>query len=90
MLYAAPIWAGELNRAKATKRAMRRAAVRTIASYRTVSHDAVQMLADIPPVDIIVQERVRKYRNPELTKAELKGETIREWNARWETHTGKA
>lgn len=94
MLYAAPIWAGELNRTKTSKRAMesvhRRAAVRTIASYRTVSHEAVQVLAGIPPIDLIIQERIRKYRNPELTKEELKGATIREWKTRWETHTGKA
>lgn len=78
---------------------LRRAALRIILVYRTVSDDAALVLAEVPPADLQALERAR-IRNivgavaggahvpgRRLTKAVERGKTIEEWAGRWRAST---
>lgn len=100
LLYAAPIWAdamGIQSYARGAKSVHRRSALRVARAFRTVSYDAVCVLADMPPIDLIAQERARLYlRKREgasnwntITKEE-RGVTMDQWQRRWEqSSTGR-
>lgn len=66
MLYAAPVWAAEINSVKARRKIFnkvyRLAAIRIIRAYRTVSIDAATMIAGTPPVDIIAMKYLEIYK----------------------------
>ncbi|XP_011883615.1 PREDICTED: uncharacterized protein LOC105570779, partial [Vollenhovia emeryi] len=99
-LYGAPVWATALERnrgALALKKAQRRAAVRVVRAYRTVSHPAATLLAGLPPVDIVarvhaaVYDRVRELREegvpvtPAVRRAirsQMQEDTREEWMTR--------
>ncbi len=65
LLYGAPIWADAVNAREYWRTEMvfvqRKVALRCVSAYRTVSTDAVCVLADIPLIEIVVDERKRVY-----------------------------
>jgi len=65
LLYDAPAWASSPRydpRSVATLVAVqRRAAVRCVCAYRTVSHDAVHVVTRTPPIDLLAVERAQVY-----------------------------
>jgi len=65
LLYGAPTWASALRYCPAGAAAMasvqRRAALRSVCAYRTVSHDAAVVVAGIPPIDLLASERCRAF-----------------------------
>lgn len=65
ILYGAPIWSEELQRSRSSMReldrVMRTLALRAISAYRTVSLDAALLLARIPPLYLLANERKRVY-----------------------------
>ncbi|RLU17589.1 hypothetical protein DMN91_009825 [Ooceraea biroi] len=65
LLYGAPIWAEELEGNRRFKVAMRKLqrklALRVISAYRTVSYEAAEVLARLPPVDLMALKLKRIY-----------------------------
>ncbi|XP_066261273.1 uncharacterized protein [Euwallacea similis] len=64
----------------------RKALLRVICAYRTVSYEAVQVLAGIPPLDLLLEERMQLSTLPRVTGEDRKAvrkETIRKWQERW-------
>ena len=60
LLYAAPIWTSALNNHVILKKlfsAQRGVVMRIVSAYRTVSTSAVLVLANVPPIDLLAEER---------------------------------
>ena len=93
LLYAAPIWADAIeiqSYARSVKSVYRRSALRVARAFRTVSYDAVCVIAGMPPIELMAQERARIYRRKRdgctlksvYTKEE-KDETMAQWQRQW-------
>lgn len=70
----------------------RRAAQCRICAYRTVSYDAVNILASMPPIDLLAKERTRLYVKHRRSAEEVELEdprrhTIIEWSHRTRSAT---
>ncbi|XP_043481646.1 uncharacterized protein LOC122510808 [Leptopilina heterotoma] len=66
----------------------RRGALRVASSYRTVSEPALLVMTSIIPIDLLVLERKRIYKDKEhISRAEAKrasrNQTMRKWQERW-------
>jgi len=78
LLYGVQVWA---NAAKVAYRRIeleeiqRRAALRCVCAYRTAPTVAVCILARMPPIDLLIEERVEVYR--EKKKARIKNTVLR-------------
>ncbi|XP_050522925.1 uncharacterized protein LOC126895278 [Daktulosphaira vitifoliae] len=92
LLYGAPVWASVLQYVKASvdtlRSVQRRVLLRNIRAYRTVSHTATNVLASIPPVELLAVERARAYsyrgiRGTEVMdwRQQLRKRTMREWQS---------
>ncbi|XP_057654720.1 uncharacterized protein LOC130892976 [Diorhabda carinulata] len=65
LLYGAPVWEKSLEITSYRKTMLsvqRLSAIRVALAYRTVSHDAVNVVALCPPIDILAGERQRQHR----------------------------
>ncbi|XP_066253026.1 uncharacterized protein [Euwallacea similis] len=89
LLYAAPVWGGIRKIKKYAHmmlRVQRKALVKVVCAYRTVSYEAVQVLAGIPPIDLLIEERTQLSVLPRVTRADRKAArtaTIQKWQDRW-------
>ena len=64
LLYAAPIWTSALNNHAIQKKlfsAQRGMVLRIFSAYRTVSTCAVLVLASVPPIDLLAEERKETF-----------------------------
>ena len=64
LLYAAPIWTSALNYHPILKKlfsAQRGVVMRIVSAYRTVSTSAVLVLASVPPIDLLAEERKETF-----------------------------
>ncbi|KAJ8912314.1 hypothetical protein NQ315_005918, partial [Exocentrus adspersus] len=64
MLYGAEVWAPALEHESYRKilgSVQRRLLLRVVAAYRTVAEEVVQVLAGVPPVDLLAKERRSRY-----------------------------
>lgn len=64
LLYSAPIWARTLKYKyyeDLMSRTTRKLALRVISGYRMVSREAAQVLAGIPPIKLLVEERYATF-----------------------------
>ena len=90
VLYAAPIWAEAKNcHIKPIAQVRRRSTLRVACAYRTVSEDAVNVIAGKLPIDIQAKEYKRLYSvqgaKPSLEdKQQERARSITEWQQRWE------
>jgi hypothetical protein len=85
MLYGAPAWVRALNTAKACEqyeRVQRTIALRVCSAYRTVSKEAIFVIANMPPVTLLAKERVAVLNG--TAKEEAREELMQKWQARWE------
>ena len=108
LFYALPVWDNALQNHAIQKRlfsVQRSAALRIVSAYRTVSKSAVLLLASVPPIDLLVEERQKTFQLcKELTCTDLQEiarakEAIRKagrhrlvekWQMRWHgEHTGR-
>ena len=75
LLYAAPVWANALKNHAIQRKlfsAQRLVALRIVSAYRTVSKSAVLVLASVPPIDLLAEERQETSQlRKELTCADL-------------------
>ncbi|CAB0035490.1 unnamed protein product [Trichogramma brassicae] len=88
LLYGAPIWRcateteAYIRQAEAVHR---RACLRVISGRPHVSYDATYVIAGVPPLALLADERARIYqRRPEEVKEEERRETLRRWQDRWD------
>ena len=64
LLYAAPIWTSALHNYAIPKKlfsAQRCVVLRIVSAYRTVSSNAVLVLASVPPIDLLAEERKETF-----------------------------
>ena len=64
LLYAAPIWTSALNNHAILKNlfsAQRGVVLRIVSAYRTVSTGAVLVLASVPPIDLLAEEKKETF-----------------------------
>ncbi|KAJ8914379.1 hypothetical protein NQ315_017469 [Exocentrus adspersus] len=89
MLYGAEIWATATEVDSYRQRlasVQRRILLRVVAAYKTVAEDVVQVLAGVPPIDLLAKERQDVYKHG-IIKKEAKETTMRIWQRRWRTGT---
>ncbi|KAH0999122.1 hypothetical protein HUJ04_001339, partial [Dendroctonus ponderosae] len=95
VLYGAHVWGGIVSMQKYKTmlgKLQRRALLRVISGYRTVSTEAVQVLAGIPPIHLLELERIRLSTRPERNAQARRTErdiTINEWQKEWESSSEK-
>lgn len=96
MLYAAPIWASalvfEVNKKKMLK-PQRLMAKRVACAYKTVSTNAILVVAGMLPLHIMVSERnavhvAKKAGSTLPTKRELRKDSMNKWQSEWVQNTG--
>ena len=64
LLYAAPIWTSALNNYAILKKlfsAQRGVVMRIVSAYRTVTTSAMLVLASVPPIDLLAEERKETF-----------------------------
>lgn len=88
LLYGAPVWRTAIDTIKVRKalqKVQRQMAIRVSSAYRTISAEAVGVIAGIPPIDLQIIERTAKYSGiaPEAAKEQL----MAQWQERWESGT---
>lgn len=90
LLYGAPIWCEALKLTKyrnLINSTQRKALLRVTSAYRTVSTVAVQVIAGVPPIHLLAEERVRLYKredgNTERAKNAERETTLKKWNQEW-------
>jgi endonuclease/exonuclease/phosphatase family metal-dependent hydrolase len=89
MLYAAPIWAKamRINRARdRLQRVQRRMALRVCCAYRTVGAQKAGVLARLPPIELVVEDRLRRYMGMDKEDSWL--ELVAEWDGKWRQQDG--
>lgn len=95
MLYGAPIWADAMlvqSYARKLTTVYRRSALRVASAYRTVSDDAVCIIAGMPPIDLLAVERKKVFdarrRTIDKSQKEIwdaaRKKTITDWQTRWD------
>ena len=71
LLYAAPVWTSALNNHDIQKKlfsAQKGVVLRIVSAYQTLSTSAVLVLASVPPIDILAEERKETFQlRKELT-----------------------
>lgn len=85
LLYAAPVWIRVFKTKKAVSlvgRLQRRLAIAVACSYRTVSGDAIGVIAALPPLDLVATEAVERANGvpTNLIKINL----MQSWQLRWD------
>ena len=92
MMYGAEVWAPTLGLRRyfnMLTRVQRRAALRVICGYRTISADAAGVLAGMPPVDLLAGERrsrrisAEKGEDPVEAKNSARMAVMETWQSRW-------
>lgn len=92
LLYAAPIWASALvfeRNVKTLQRPQRTIALRVAMAYRTVSTQAILVVAGIVPAHLLALERQLRYErrfeaNKTIVQKEIQDEVYRRWQAEWD------
>lgn len=84
LTYAAPVWVSAMDvKANVSKAisAMRPVKIRVCSAHRTVSNEALDVLSDIPPADLLVRRVADRYdlRDPGIAQTNL----MRRWRRRW-------
>ncbi|CAB0035447.1 unnamed protein product [Trichogramma brassicae] len=91
LLYGAPAWSEAAKTHDYVRRAAsihRRACLRVICGFCSISHEASYVLASIPPLELLIDERSRLYhRRLENVGSEERARTIEKWQAQWARST---
>ncbi|CAB0036893.1 unnamed protein product [Trichogramma brassicae] len=88
LLYGAPIWRcatetqAYIRQAEAVHR---RACLRVISGRPHISYDATYVIAGVPPLALLADERARIYKHrPKDVKEEVRRESLNKWQDRWD------
>ena len=97
LTYGIPIWADALKIQQSRRKiapVYRLSALRVASAYRTVSEDAVCVIAGLLPIGVLADERTALYRrkgettlSPEELRREERRNSIRRWQLLWDTTT---
>lgn len=85
ILYAAPIWSHRTEKKsviKSLKRVQRGTSIRIASAYRTISAEAVGVIAGVPPIDLMAQERNARYNGEDGSNA--REDLLSRWQERWD------
>lgn len=85
ILYGAPIWAPKMSQKGKTKlsKVLRRVALRVASAYCTVSYNAIQVIADMPPIVLMANERQEIFDN--VRKEDARSNLLRAWQSDWDS-----
>lgn len=93
VLYAAPIWGDAcgrgVHRAK-LGRVNRRLAIGVASAYRTISLEAVQAIAGMPPIDLLVRERMEICEGERGDRGSARDRLYQRWQEEWNKYEGFA
>ncbi|XP_066906748.1 uncharacterized protein [Halyomorpha halys] len=88
MLYAAPIWKEAIVTISYRRQMVsvyRGVSLRTVSAFPTVSYEAVCVIARMPSVELLVEEKTRHYgRRLHVSREEERKITIDQWQQCWE------
>lgn len=90
ILYAAPVWSRALQWNKYKNllaRVQRRMALRICCGFRTMSTDTALILAGVVPIDLQIKTRCFQYWNSKGTGCDAGGDSVIEWQRRWQEQT---
>lgn len=90
ILYAAPVWVQGIRIERQKKvliRVQRSAAIRICRAYRTVSTDAVLLIARTIPITLLLEERAAVFGKSDEQKKAERENTIAQWNEEWKKGT---
>lgn len=98
MLYAAPVWSSATtveSYLRPMKSAYRRCALRVARAFRTVSYDAACIVAGMPPIHLMAEERNEVYRRRQeggetdrrIIKQDARATVMERWQQLWDTST---
>lgn len=97
LLYGAPIWSRVMEIGKYKRileRAQRGMLLRVVSAYKTSSLEALQVIAAVTPIDLMVRERAyiydRRREDRQLVTSQAKNNTIAEWQSKWDALSNKA
>lgn len=96
LLYGAPIWWEAVRKKKkytaTLKRIQRRMLLRVCSAYRTTSSEALQAISGTPPIDLLMEERVKRHKAKEEAESleSINKEIIDRWQERWARHEKSA
>lgn len=91
MLYAAPIWKEAVEHRKYAKMlegVNRRLAIMIAAGYRTVPTEAIQVIAGLPPLELLAEERSEIYKLGKEAKKPARRKLLDAWQQRWDKYDG--
>lgn len=85
ILYGAPVWASKMSHTgiRELAKVQRRTALRVASAYRTVSTEALLVIADMPPIEIMATERKQIFEG--VSKTDARKNLMATWQARWDT-----
>ncbi|KAI5735555.1 hypothetical protein M8J77_020038 [Diaphorina citri] len=86
ILYAAPVWVPSLRFKKYREvliREQRKTLIRVCRAYRTVSNEALTVIAGIPPLDLKAEERASSFGKSEREREGMRDATMTRWQERW-------
>lgn len=96
VLYGCEMW-GQRMRGRGEKSKLmslqRKMLLGVIKGYSTISHEAVRVIAGVIPLDLMVEERLKRRQDKEAgidkkeSKKRRRGETLNDWQRRWENST---
>lgn len=78
------------NRFKPLAKMFRRGLLRVTFAYRTTAQQALELLAGMPPIDLLVGGRIKKWRASRLDRLRIEEEDLREWENRLNPSKGGA
>lgn len=95
ILYAAPVW-GKICNLKTIRGRFdciqRKMLLRVVSGYRTVSTPALQVIAGVPPIHLLIEERSRQHQSdsePIVSKGAHRSITLEKWQNQWEQNNSK-
>lgn len=85
-LYAAPVWATQLRyeTSESLLRSQRLSLLQVTRAYRTVSRPALQVLAGVPPLDLLAVRHQRDWRADSSSRLRHRKEMLDKWQENWE------
>lgn len=84
ILYAAPFWHTVTSNKSRTKKLagiQRLTSIRIASAYRTISTEAVGVIAGVPPIDLLIEERKEIYNG--VQKQIARGDLLDKWQESW-------
>ncbi|CAB0039999.1 unnamed protein product [Trichogramma brassicae] len=95
LLYGAPTWreaTGTHSYVRKAEAIHRRACLRAICGFHSISHDAEHVLAGTPPLVLLVDERSRLYEHSREdarsdATSDERAKTLKKWQAQWSATT---